>query len=167
MTIGDVLGVAGLLLMFGICSWAIMTAAALLFPNRCQIAMETMEASPLMILLKGLGITVVVGVIGIAFLSSPLPPLKLVGMTIITGTLAIAAVGGGGLSKLLGQRMKALQPEMSDYGLICRGASLVFICALSPIIGWFLIGPAVLGMSVGAGVRAIFGRQVESVGNLS
>lgn len=167
MTIGDVLGVTGLLLTLGICSWAIMMAAALLFPTRCSVAMEAMESNPIAILLKGLAISLAAGVIGIALLSSPLPMLKLVGLTLITGTLAIGAVGGGGLSKLMGLRLKTLQPDMSEYGLICRGASLVFICALSPVLGWFLIGPAVLGMAVGAGVRAVFGRQIHGVGDLS
>lgn len=167
MTIGDVLGVTGLVLSLGICSWAIMTAVALLFPKRCQTSREAIESAPWGTIVKGFLTTLVVGVIGIAFLSSPVPALKLVGWTIETGLLAVASVGAGGLAMLLGARLKNLQPDMSDYSRLSRGAALAFICSAAPVIGWFLIGPVVLGLSVGAGMRALFVRQESAVGDLS
>ena len=167
MTIGDVLGVAGLLFAVGICSWAIMMATALLFPSRCRTAKDAIEATPRQTLIKGFLITVVVGIVGIAFLSSPFGPLKLLGTTILTGLLAVAAVGAGGLAQLLGSRLKAMQNDMSEYGLVCRGAGIVFLCAIAPFIGWFLIGPVILATAVGAGARALVGRNVPVMSDLS
>jgi len=149
MTIGDVLGTVGLLAALGICSWAVMMGTAVLFPKRSSAATDAIRTNPGRTLLAGFGAFLLVGIVAFAFLSNPLPFSKLLGLALATGLLAL----------LIGERLRTLKPEMTPYDATSIGAALVFLGALTPVLGTFLLAPASLFVSIGAGVRALFGRE--------
>lgn len=155
MTIGDVLGVAGLLLGLGICSWAVMMSAALLFPMKCKIARESLENDPWHTLLRGLLMLSVGLLIGLTLLKMPVPLAKLAGVTLLTFMLSVAAIGSGGLAFLVGARIRAIQDDLSEYQCACRGSALIFLCSLTPLLGTFFLAPLCLAAAIGAGVKAL------------
>jgi hypothetical protein len=162
MTIGDVLGIEGVLLGLGICAWAVMIATAILFPARASAAKESIEASPLGTVILGLAVTLFFAILGLAMSGSPHPLIKILGLFALTGTLAVGGVGSGGVALIMGERVRTLQPEMNPYQAFCRGSAILFLCSLTPILGTFLIAPATLAVSVGAGCKAIFRREAQS-----
>jgi hypothetical protein len=136
-----------------------MMGTAVLFPKRSSAATDAIRTNPGRTLLAGFGAFLLVGIVAFAFLSNPLPFSKLLGLALATGLLAIAAIGAGGLALLIGERLRTLKPEMTPYDATSIGAALVFLGALTPVLGTFLLAPASLFVSIGAGVRALFGRE--------
>lgn len=155
MTIGDVLGVTGLLFGLGICSWAVMMATAFLFPTRSKLARHALEENAGPTVFKGSMILAAGVLVSIVLLQIPNPLAKLIGWVLLVGMLAVSAVGSGGLAFLMGSRLREFQPGMTEYEAACRGAALVFLSALTPILGTFLIAPLALGASFGAGLHGL------------
>lgn len=100
----------------------------------------------------------VVGIIVAALLNQPAPPLKLIGWIIYLLILVIASIGFSGLATLVAQRLNQLEPSLTPYGALSRGALFCVLATLVPILGWFVVAPLMGFASVGAGMEAIFAR---------
>jgi hypothetical protein len=156
---GDVLAVVAALV--GICAslWALMLVATLLFESKAAAAAEEAEVHPVKSLLAGLLVLLVVGVPSLAILNVPLPLAKAAGWTMLMIVLSVAAVGGGGLAVLCGERMRQRAPHLSDLGAASRGAGVLVLATLVPIFGWFFLGPLLLVLALGSGSRALWIRS--------
>jgi hypothetical protein len=69
--------------------------------------------------------------------------------------MGLGAIGGAGLSRLLGERLRLLAHPNSDLANLVRGAVVYELAALVPIVGWFLFIPLAGIMVVGAAVFAL------------
>ena len=69
--------------------------------------------------------------------------------------MGIGTIGGAGLSRLLGQRIRPLAQSNSELAHLVRGAVVYELAALVPIVGWFLFIPLAGIMAIGAAAFAL------------
>jgi len=105
--------------------------------------------------LQGFGIVFVMIVAATILFNVHLPIPTLGAWIVVLAMLSLAALGGSGLAMLAADRVQEHEPRLSAYAALMRGAALVVVPGLLPVFGWFLVGPALLFVGVGAGVRAL------------
>jgi len=158
MAIGDVLAaVAAGLTIFG-STWALLVAAALMFGGRTATRPRPIGVHPWRCFGFGLLLALPLGTLAVALAAQPLPLLKLVGTCLYLTLFAIAAIGGGGLATAIGRRCLALDPNLSALQALGRGSGVIVGASLFPLLGWFLLGPAIVLVSLGAGTMALLAR---------
>ena len=162
ITIGDALAAVGAL--FGVCGslWALVIGVSLLFPARAEAARVAIER-PWASFFRGLLAVATLGLLARVLSSSPAPLLKLLGTAIYIVLLAISAVGGAGLSLAASRRIREMDPDASEFSALVRGAGVLVLSGLLPVLGWFGIAPVALLVSLGAGLKAVFARRSPPV----
>jgi hypothetical protein len=85
-------------------------------------------------------------------------PAPLLGVAIVVFDLALAALGGAGLAVRLAQRVRAHPSGALSTRDLLRGVFLLEGAALLPIVGWLLVFPFLLLVSLGAGASGLLGR---------
>lgn len=158
-TIGDVLAVIGIVVATVLSLWALVLAVSVLFGERTARACERLEHSPGKVTLLGAVLVLALGIIVAVLLRQPAPPLKLIGWVIYLLMLAVGAVGFSGLAGLVARRLTQLEPSLTPYGALSRGALFCVLAMLTPVLGWFVVGPLIGFASLGAGVEAILSRS--------
>lgn len=155
MTIGDVLAVVGVILGICLSLWVTLIGAALLFEEKTRLARRVWETQSGGALGIGLALLLPLGVGGIALLSAP-GGLKLVGWIFLLTLFAISLLGGAGLAQLLGERTGARDENISSLTALARGAGMMALAWLFPVLGWFLVAPICLIMGLGAGAKVLW-----------
>lgn len=155
MLIGDVLAITAGLAAICASAWALMVGIAVMFSHRTRTACRAVERNGWSTLAIGLPITLVGAFLSIVLVNAPNPLAKLVGTVVYLGLIAIAVVGAGGLAAFVGRKIEPLDPSISPFKALARGAAILVLGCLLPIFGWFLFAPILLVMSIGAGVRAL------------
>jgi hypothetical protein len=56
---------------------------------------------------------------------------------------------------LLADRVLEHEPKISPYAALMRGAALVVVPGLLPVLGWFLVAPVMLFVGLGASTKAL------------
>jgi uncharacterized protein (DUF2062 family) len=62
--------------------------------------------------------------------------------------------------------MQPMDPSLSAYKAVGRGAAIVVVASLLPFVGWWVFMPIVLAVSLGSGIAALMARapsRLESV----
>jgi hypothetical protein len=72
---------------------------------------------------------------------------------------SLAAVGGSGLVLLVAERLRQYDPKLRPFAAMNRAALLIVSAGLVPLLGLFVIFPAVLAMGIGTAVQALFMRH--------
>lgn len=160
--LGDVFGIVATLIGLCLTAWALILAHALLFDRRAAVAETQLREHAGKSFLLGLVIAAPLSAIGLSFLANPLPGAKLVGWFFLVVVLSLGALGMAGLAGLASSRIRQLDPECSPFRALTRGAALLVIAALVPVLGWFVLGPIALIFAVGAGTSALFARATSS-----
>lgn len=162
MTIGDVLAVIGMFVGVG-ASWAAMLILIVLaFGSKISRAREALVHSPGRCFLRGFIILVLVGGLGITL--SKLPgPIRILAFADAVLLGGLAAVGSGGLVRLLSDRIQETGSEMSPFATLTRSAILYVTAGFLPLFGWFLITPAALLASLGSGYTALWVQRYPSL----
>jgi hypothetical protein len=163
ITIGDVLTVVATVVGTAVSAWALTICAALLFTRRTDAAHAALRQSWAKCLTVGLLATFALLFVSTALASLALPVMKLLGLFGYTTTLALAAVGSAGFARLVANRIMRHDPEVSAYSALTRGAGLLVAAAAFPVLGFFVITPLLIVLSVGAGTIALVARaQTEA-----
>ena len=160
MAIGDVLAVvAGI---FAICgsAWALLVISAVMFGTRTQHAQAAIERYPWRTLGIGILGIVVFGTLSVIMAAQPLPLVKLVGTMMYLTLFAIAVVGGGGIAAMLGRKLQPMDSSLSPFQALTRGSGILVLAGLFPMLGWFVLAPLTLFMSLGAGIQALVAKPV-------
>lgn len=157
MTIGDILAVIAALVVLGASWGATLLLAALAFPARTLGARQRLEAAPGRCFGRGLGVLSVVGLLALALAQSHAGPIRIVAGALCAGLVAVAALGGAGIVRLLGERIESAGTVMTPFAALTRGAFLFVTAGFLPIIGWFVVAPISLLMALGAGVTVLRG----------
>ena len=149
-TFGDVLGLVAVLLGVCICAWTTLVVFSLLFPARATRAADVIRDSAPKMALRGFLIAAVLLIAAIVLSKVQMPLAKLGALTIFLSFLSLAALGCSGLATLVAGRVQEQEPRLSAYAALMRGAALVVVPGLLPVFGWFLVGPAMLFVGIGA-----------------
>ncbi|MBX7133756.1 MAG: hypothetical protein K1X67_13870 [Fimbriimonadaceae bacterium] len=160
MNIGDVLAVvAGALAICG-SAWALLVISAVVFGTRTQHAQGAIERHPWRTLGIGLFGVVVFGTLSVIMAAQPLPLVKLVGTMMYLSLFAVAVVGGGGIAAMIGRRLQPMDSSMSPFQALTRGSGILVLAGLFPMLGWFVLAPLTLFMSLGAGIQALVAKPL-------
>lgn len=159
MLIGDVLAVVAILGGMAFSAWAVLIGSALLFRRKARIARSLIEHAAGRSFSLGLFLLFAIGIVSIALLSVPLPAVKFFGWSGLLVVLSLASVGGGGLVLLVSERLQQYDPQLPAFAALSRAALFIVAAGLVPLLGLFIVFPAVLALGVGTTVQAIFMRQ--------
>lgn len=158
VTIGDVLGIVAFLAGVGGTAWAMTVAMGILFPEQTARASGATQGA----FKRGL-LPLGVGVASLVLFNLPVPGAKLLAMAMLLGTLALAALGLAGLSRVAGRRIALLAPGMDEYPAFLRGAGFLVAASLFPVLGWFLFAPVAFVTALGAGWSGVSRRRTVAV----
>jgi hypothetical protein len=162
VTNGDVFAVVATLTGVCVSAWALILGVAQLFTQRALLAREQLTGAPWRSFLLGFVAFLVLGLFSLVLLKQPLPLGKLIGWTVLLGTLSVAATGAAGMVALASQRLRAMAPEMTPYAAFSKSAAVIVVAGLVPFLGWFLIVPVVIVFSLGSGMQALFARARQA-----
>ena len=160
MTIGDILAVIAFIFAVGATWAATILLASLAFPERARWAQERIVASPGASLGRGLGVLLVLGLLALVFGNLP-GPARLVSGALWASLGALAAVGSAGIARLLGERIQGVGSHMTPFATLTRGTVLYVAAGFLPIIGWFLVAPLALLLSLGGASWAVTAKPVR------
>jgi hypothetical protein len=157
-------GLAGLLaaIVLGICLLSLIVVVAALWPGVTRQARHHLERSPGKALLVGLVNYLFLGAIGLVLLN--LGPLAVFGLPLIGGLLLGTFLGLPAVARLTGERLHALRDRpASPWAEIVAGSVALYLAAWMPVVGWFLLLPALCLWSFGAAALAVVSRQSPGV----
>lgn len=159
MTLADVLAVATGLLIIGSGFASLALMLSLLFPRAVELAAARIERRPGRTMTLGLLVLLLVlGSTG-ALLKLPVPGLHFLAVVVLLGGLTVAVLGGAGLSASLGRRYRRARNRSADAADPLRGALLLEGAALLPLVGWFVVVPVALLLTLGAGIQGAIARR--------
>ncbi len=154
MTLADVLAVVSGLALGGAGFASFSIVLLLFFPRTVDRAASKVSQRPGRSLLLGTAAFFLLFFGIAATLKAPGGPKPLPAVLLLLGGLTFAAVGGAGLAAGLGQRSSKSPgaPRLRDVAI---GALLLEGAAALPLVGWFVLAPAVLLLALGTGLRTI------------
>lgn len=154
-----------LLFVFGVCLVALTVLLVALFPRTADRTQTALLRSPRRAFFIGLANYLFLGAISLLLLSTDAPPLGLIALIILGAVLIVTLFGLTGLARLLGERLSVLAGrELPDLRRLIWGAVCMELAALLPVVGWFLLAPALLMFSFGAAVLGWRNRPAEDAG---
>lgn len=161
MTIGDVLAAIAAILAVGGAWIATLILTALAFPSRTARAHDSLLASPGACLARGAGITLAVALCALTVGHGHTGPTRLVSGALWACLGMLAAIGSAGIVQLLGERITDIGARMSPFSCLTRGAIVYVAAGFLPIVGWLLIAPIALLLSVGSGAATLGRRRSQ------
>lgn len=126
-----------------------------LWPRAVRISTERIERGLVVPLLVGLPIAFVP--IFAAAVSAKLggPIGTIAGAVILSITVFHAFIGIAGLATCIGQRLASSSDVHRPWRATMRGAVVIVLAGLLPIIGWFVLLPLVFALGTGAASIAL------------
>ena len=158
---GDMLVIVTVVIGIAVSVWALMIGMALLFSRKAQMARDSFEEAPWRSFFMGLTVGGITLIIGIVLAGSGNPIGILTGWGIISLFAAFAAIGAGGLAMLVSDRIDGMEPGMSRFAALLKGAAFIVGAGMLPVFGWFAYAPVVALISFGAGVQAVWRRRAR------
>jgi hypothetical protein len=153
-------GGAGLLglLLIGVCLIALLLVLAGLWPGFTGRAQDHLVASTGKAFLVGLVNYVFLGAIALVLLNSG--PIAFTGL-VLGGILLLGTfLGLPAAAALVGARLHALrETEATPWSEVVTGGAALYLAAFVPVVGWFLLLPALCLWSFGAAALALVSRK--------
>jgi hypothetical protein len=155
MTIGDVLAVIAGIIGAAVSAWALLLCSTLALHHVARQGKSLFEERPFAVLITGTILSMTVGFLALLLVNQPNGLLKLIGIALSIGLLAVTVVGAGSLTVFIGERIRHADPQISSFTSHARGAGLLVTAGLAPVIGWFFVLPLTLLLSFGLGFRSL------------
>lgn len=152
--IGDVTTVFAILAALGVVFPGLLLAWSLLLPGMVERSRERISRTPWKALLLGV-IVLLMASVPFGVLSALAGPFQLVAYVGAFILLAFASVGAAGLASLMGERLRGQGVAVTSPGGLLRGAVALEFATVFPVIGWFILFPLTLVVSLGAVVFAL------------
>jgi hypothetical protein len=158
----DVTAIFGILLSLGIVFPGFLTAWWLLFPATVERARVRLEATPWQCFWLGGVVTAVVVIPVTILIALPIGPAQLLGWLGVAGSLTFASLGAAGLAAMMAQRLQG-HSALSPAAAFVRAAVALELAAALPFIGWLVVVPLAIVVSLGAAVFALLRWQPAPV----
>lgn len=155
MTVGDVNAVAWIIGSTGVTLWTSIVGTSVLFRERAKRAALAAEQDTPKTLGLGAGIMLGAGLLTVILINQPNGLFKLIGWVLLACLILLAILGSAGLSTVAAERIGHLNRRLSPLACIGRGAGLLVVAGFLPFVGWALLFPAMLMLSLGAGWRGL------------
>ena len=152
--IGDVTTVFAILAALGIVFPGLLLAWSLLMPGVVERARERVARTPWKSFLLGAIVLFFTGMPAL-FLTRAAGPLQFIGFVGAFMVMTIASFGAAGIAALMGERLRGQGIITTTSGGLLRGAVALEFAVMFPIIGWFILFPFVVIVSLGAACFAL------------
>lgn len=134
---------------------ALLVALNLLLPNVTQRVQTRLEQTPGRSFFLGVPVTAAFALFIAVASQVNFGPVQALAFIAAAVGMGIGSIGGAGLARLLGERIRPLAHPNSELTNLARGAVVYELAALVPIVGWFLFIPIAGMMAMGAAVFAL------------
>ncbi|KAA3647876.1 MAG: hypothetical protein DWQ07_02500 [Chloroflexi bacterium] len=154
----DVFAIFGTLLALGIAFPGMLTAWWLLFPKAVEGASSRVARNPWITLGLGLLVSGILTVPVFILFAISLPFTSFLGAVLLFGLLGFAGIGAAGITAHMAERLRSnSDEELSKAGAFVRAAVAFELAAAFPILGWFVVIPLSIIISMGAAVFGLLG----------
>ena len=154
----DVFAIFGTLFALGIAFPGMLTAWWLLFPKAVERASKRIARRPWITLGLGLLVSGIAATPILVLFAIALPFTSFLGAVLLFGFLGFAGIGAAGIAAHMGQQLRVNSDEqMSNAGAFVRAAVAFELAAAFPILGWFVVIPISVLLSMGAAVFGLIG----------
>lgn len=141
---------AGLAALFALCVSVLLIPAHLL-PRATARGADALKAAPRRCFGIGLAALALLVLFALPSLFSPHRALQELGILVWLGASAAWAVGMGALAR----RMVRQDGPAAAGAALTKGSVLIALALCFPILGWLILGPLTLVLSLGAGLSAV------------
>lgn len=155
MTYGVVLGIALLHVGFIISILSYWLAARALCPGVVDWAEARYRDRPWRTLLMGVLLALPMFALGVVLTKTPFPGVAQIGGGILLGLLLAGLVGSAGLAQHIGRGLTGAADADRPWRGVLRGGGVLLFTLIMPLLGWFILAPAVVASGVGATVSAL------------
>ena len=154
----DVFAIFGTLLALGIAFPGMLVAWWLLFPKAVEGASNRVARNPWITFGLGLLVSGILSVPVFILFAISLPFTSFLGAVVMFGLLGFAGIGAAGIAAHMANHLRENGNEdISKAGAFVRAAIAFELAAAFPILGWFVVIPVSIIMSMGAAVFGLFG----------
>jgi hypothetical protein len=151
----DISAIFGILLFLGLCFPGLLTALWLLFPATVERARTRLDRTPWQCFWLGGVLLALVTIPATLLIAVGLGPTQFAGWSLIALALMFATLGAAGLAAKMGQHLALRDISLSTAGAFVRGALALELAAAFPVVGWFVVVPLVVVLSLGAAAFAL------------
>ncbi len=133
-----------------------LTAWWLLFPDQVERARQRITETPRKSFGFGVAAAALAAIPGAVFFALPSQFTRGLGWIWLVIILGIASLGAAGIAAELGSRLNQRnEVDFTALGAFLRGAVIWELASAFPLIGWLLVIPVGLLISLGAAVFAV------------
>ncbi len=134
---------------------ALLVAINLLMPQVAERVEIRLEQTPGRSFWLGIPVTAAFALFIAVASQVPVGVVKAMAYTAVILFMGIGSIGGAGMARLLGKRIRPLANPNSELTNLVRGAVMYELAALVPIVGWFLFIPLASITLIGAAAFAL------------
>jgi hypothetical protein len=150
----DISAIFFILLIVGVAYPALLTAWWLLFPAVVERARLRIDRTPLKSFWLGLAVLVAFLIPILILLNLPSGFFKFLGWLGIALVLVLSSFGAAGLASRFADKLNRLG-AFSTIGAFVRGAAIIELASVLPVLGWFVFLPIATVTSLGAAAFAL------------
>ncbi|MBV6395871.1 MAG: hypothetical protein HFACDABA_01458 [Anaerolineales bacterium] len=150
----DLTAIFFILLIIGIAYPALLTAWWLLFPAAVERARMRMQHTPGASFWMGLAALIGFLIPIMILFNLPSGFFKFLGFVAIGVLLVLASLGAAGLAARFADKLNRIG-NFSAIGSFVRGAVIIELASILPVVGWFVFLPIALVTTLGASVFAM------------
>lgn len=151
----DVSALFGILLFLGLVFPGLLSAVWLLFPATVERARLRLDRTPWQCFWLGGVLTAIIAIPTTILMVLPSGAAKFLGFGLLAIALAIATVGAAGLVSKMAGHLAAFNRDLSPAGAFLRAALALELAAAFPLVGWFILAPLAIVISLGAAAFAL------------
>ena len=158
----DLTAIFFILLIIGVAYPAMLTAWWLLFPAAVDRARLRIQYTPGKSFWLGLAVLVAFLIPILILLNLPSGFMKFLGFVAIGVMLILSSIGAAGLASRFADKLNRLG-SFSAIGAFVRGAVIIELASILPIVGWFIFLPIATVTSLGAAAFALLNWAPKTV----
>ena len=158
----DLTAIFFILLIIGLAYPAMLCAWWLLFPAAVERARLRLDRTPGKSFWLGLAVLVAFLIPILILLNLPSGFMKFLGFVAIGVMLILSSIGAAGLASRFADKLNRLG-SFSAIGAFVRGAVIIELVSILPIVGWFIFLPIATITSLGAAAFALLNWAPKTV----
>lgn len=162
MTIGDVLAVVVAMGLIGAGTAGLLLLLTYAFPQRVSLIETALMEKPSACIGRGVAILVILSFLVLSLEHQSAGLLRLCGMLMVCMIALAAAMGGAGIVTLVSKNILAHSVTEQPAGAVFRASVIFVLAGALPLIGWFLVVPISIVVSIGTASFA-FGIQKNTL----
>ena len=132
------------------------------FPAAVERCRQSYQTRPILSIALGAGVGIPGTALGVMFMNLGNPLGQFMGVSTLFLLVSLAILGSAGLASLIGHRLNSPQDAHQPWKRVYRGAIVLAITFVFPLVGWFLVLPVTFLSGFGAALMSLKWRKKQS-----